>query len=148
MAKGSRPLRVRYRLEAECSIEAEKETLTRRILQVLSTMCDAVESEATQLPTPAAPTEKPRSCHFVVINFMCVFIYNFSCLDLVCVPCTIHFIDCYLALEFCVAYVGLLMCGSICTCPWAVFVRYAPYICALLVHYARYMLTRNAKSML
>ena len=60
MAKRSRPLRVRYRLEAECSIEAEKETLTRRILQVLSAMCDAVESEATQLPAPTAPTGEPR----------------------------------------------------------------------------------------
>ena len=60
MAKRSRPLRVRYRLEAECSIEAEKETLTRRILQVLSAMCDAAESEATQLPAPAAPTGEPR----------------------------------------------------------------------------------------
>ena len=54
MAKRSRPLRVRYRLDAE------KETLTRRILQVLSAMCDAVKSEATQLPAPAAPTEEPR----------------------------------------------------------------------------------------
>ena len=77
MAKRSRPLRVRYRLEAECSIEAEKETTTRRILQVqqlftppgsclvdyatlLSATSDAVEREATQLPAPAAPTEEPR----------------------------------------------------------------------------------------
>ena len=60
MAKRSHPLRVRYHLEAECSIEAEKETLTRRILQVLSAIYDAVESEATQLPAPAAPTEEPR----------------------------------------------------------------------------------------
>ena len=34
MAKRLHPLRVRYSLEAECSIEAEKEALTRRILQV------------------------------------------------------------------------------------------------------------------
>ena len=77
MATQSRPLRVRYRLEAECSIEAEKEALMRRILQVqqfftppgsclmdnatlLSTMCAALEREATQLPTPAVPTEEPR----------------------------------------------------------------------------------------
>ena len=34
MVKRARPLRVRYRLEAKCSIEAEKEALTRQILQV------------------------------------------------------------------------------------------------------------------
>ena len=40
----------------------------------------------TQLPTPAVPTEEPRrvvACHFVVINFLCVYIYDFSYLDLV-----------------------------------------------------------------
>ena len=69
MAKRSCPLRVHYRLEMECSIEAEKEALTRRILQVqqlftppgsclmdnatlLSAMCDAVERDA--------PTEEPQ----------------------------------------------------------------------------------------
>ena len=97
MAKRSRPLHVRYRLEVECSIEAEKEALTRRILQVQqlftppssclvdnatlpSATCDAVEREATQLLAPAAPTEEPLrvACHFVVINFPCVFIYNCS----------------------------------------------------------------------
>ena len=77
MAKRLRPLRVRYRLEAECSIEAEKEALMRRIRQVqqlftppgsclmdnttlLRATRDAVEREATQLPTAAAPTEEPR----------------------------------------------------------------------------------------
>ena len=82
MAKRSRPLRVRYRLEAECSTEAEKEALTRRILQVrqlltppgsclmdnatlLNAMCDAVEREATQLPAHAAPAEEPRSASFM-----------------------------------------------------------------------------------
>ena len=77
MAKRSRPLRVRYRLEAECSIEAEKEALMRRIRQVqqlftppgscvmdsatlLSVTCDVVEREATQLPAAAAPTEEPQ----------------------------------------------------------------------------------------
>ena len=34
MGRRLRPLCVRYRLKAECSIEAEKEALTRRILQV------------------------------------------------------------------------------------------------------------------
>ena len=60
MAKRSSPLHVCYRLEVECSIKAEKEALTRQILQVqqpftppssclvnnatlLSTTCDAVE---------------------------------------------------------------------------------------------------------
>ena len=33
-----------------------------------------------------------------------MFIYDFSCLDLVSVRCTIHLLDCYLALEFCAAY--------------------------------------------
>ena len=77
MAKRSRPLRVRYCLEAECSIEAEKEALTGRILKVqqlstppgsclmnnttlLSTTRDTVEREATQLPAPAVPTKEPR----------------------------------------------------------------------------------------
>ena len=77
MVKRSRPMRVRYRLEAECSIEAEKEALTRQIRQVqqlfmppgyclmdhailLNATCDAVEREATQLPTAAAPTEEPQ----------------------------------------------------------------------------------------
>ena len=45
---------------------------------------------------------------------------------------------CHLALEFCAAYVGLLTFGDICASPGVVFVRYAPYICALQVHYARY----------
>ena len=45
---------------------------------------------------------------YVVINFLCMFIYDFSCLDLVSVPCTIHLLDCYLALEFCAAYMGLI----------------------------------------
>ena len=77
MAKRSRPLRVCYCLEAECSIEAEKETLTRQILPIqqlftppgsclvdnatlLGAMCDAVEREATQLPAPAARTKEPQ----------------------------------------------------------------------------------------
>ena len=64
-----------YRLEAEYSIEAEKEALTRRILQVqqlftppgsclmdnatlLSDTWDAIERETTQLLAPAA---LPRS---------------------------------------------------------------------------------------
>ena len=74
-------------------------------------MRDAVEREPTQLPAPAAPTEWPRSfrlpfCVYVVINFLCMFIYDVSCLNLVSVPSTIHFLDCHLALEFCAAYVG------------------------------------------
>ena len=82
-------------LEVKCCIEAEKEALTRQILQVqqlftppgsclvdnatlsclvdnatlsclvdnatlLSATCDAAEREATQFPTPAAPTNEPR----------------------------------------------------------------------------------------
>ena len=90
MAKRLHPLCVRYCLEAECSTEVETGTLTRRLLQFqqlfvppcclidnvthLNAMCDAVEGEATQLPAPAAPTEEPRSCHFIVINFLCVYL--------------------------------------------------------------------------
>ena len=33
-----------------------------------------------------------------------MFIYDYSCLGLVSVPCTIHLLDRYLALEFCAAY--------------------------------------------
>ena len=82
MAKRSCPQRVRYHLETKCSTEAEKEPLTRRILQVrqlltppgsclidnatlVNAMCDAVEREATQLPAPAAPTEEPTSATFM-----------------------------------------------------------------------------------
>ena len=68
-----------------------------------------------------------------------MFIYDFSCFDLVSVPCTIHLLDCYLALEFCAAYMGLITLGGICACPGVVFARYAPYICALQVRYARYI---------
>ena len=67
-----------YRLEAKCSIEVEKEALTRQILQVqqlftppgsclvgnatlLSATCEVVEREATQLPVTAVPTEQPRT---------------------------------------------------------------------------------------
>ena len=83
MAKRLRPLRVRYRLQAEWSTVADNEALTSRIPQVgqllrppcsclvdnatlLNAMCDAVEREPTQLP--AAPTEWPRrvfACHFI-----------------------------------------------------------------------------------
>ena len=64
---------------------------------LLNAMCDAVEREPAQLPAPAAPTEWPRSfrlpfCVYVVINFLCMFIYDFSCLNLVSVPPTIHFL--------------------------------------------------------
>ena len=84
-------------------------------------------------------TEFPLTiCVYVVINFLCMFIYDFSCLNLVSVPSTIHFLDCHLALEFCTAYVGLITFGGICASPGIVFVRYAPYICALQVRYARY----------
>ena len=133
MEKRSHPLRVRCRLQqVEWSTVVEKEALTSRIPQVrwrlrppgnclndnatlLNAMCDAVEREPTQLLAPNAPTEEPQrvaACHFVVINFLCVFIYDCSCLDLVCVPCTIHFLKGYLALEFCVAYVGLITHGG------------------------------------
>ena len=103
----------------------------------------AVERKPTQLPAPAAPTESPRCfrlpfCVYVVINFLCMFIYDFSCLNLVSVPSTVHFLDCHLALEFCAAYVGLITFGGICASPGIVFVRYSPYICALQVRYARY----------
>ena len=116
-------------------------------------MRDAVEREPTQLPAPAAPTEWPRSfrlpfCVYVVINFLCMFIYDFSCLNLVSVPSTIHFLDCHLALEFCVAYVGLITFGDICASPGVVFVRYAPYICALQVRYARYTRSPQRRSLL
>ena len=77
-------------------------------------------------------------CVYVVINFLCMFIYDFSGLNLVSVPCTIHFLDYHLALEFCAAYVGLITFGDICASPGVVFVRYAPYICALQVRYVRY----------
>ena len=80
-------------------------------------------------------------CVYVVVNFLCMFIYDFSCFNLVSVPCTIHFLDCHLALEFCAAYVGLITFGGICASPKVVFVRYAPYICALQVRYARYIYT-------
>ena len=53
-------------------------------------------------------------CVYVVINFLCMFIYDFSCLNLVSVPSTIHFLDCHLALEFCAAYEGLITFGGIC----------------------------------
>ena len=46
-----------------------------------------------------------------------MFIYDFSCLDLVSVPCTILLLDCYLALEFRAAYMGLITLGGICACP-------------------------------
>ena len=66
-------------------------------MTLLNAMRDAVEREPTQLPTPAAPAEWPRSfrlpfCVYVVINFLCMFIYDFSCLNLVSVPWTIHFL--------------------------------------------------------
>ena len=90
MAKRSRPLRVRYHLEAEQyrsgqrSLDEANTTSSTAFTPsgsclmdnttLLSAMCDVVEREATQLPTPAAPTEEPRSCYFVVINFLCMFI--------------------------------------------------------------------------
>ena len=103
MAKRLRLLRVRYRLQAELSTVAEKEALTSRIPQVrqllrpsgsflvdnstlLNAMCDAVERKPTQLLVTDAPTEWPRrvaACNFVeyvVINFLCMFIYDFIAL--------------------------------------------------------------------
>ena len=46
-----------------------------------------------------------------------MFIYDFSCLNLVSVPSTTHFLDCHLALEFCATYVGLITFGGICASP-------------------------------
>ena len=77
-----------------------------------------------------------------------MFIYDFSCLNLVSVPSTIHFLDCHLALEFCTAYVGLITFGGNCASPGIVFVRYAPYICALQVRYARYTRSPQWRSLL
>ena len=155
---------MRYRLQAAWSTVAEKEALTSRIPQVrqllrspgsclvdnstlLNAMCDAVEREPTQLLAPVVPTERPRSrlpfciIRSYCINFLCMFIYDFSCLDLVSVPCTIHFLHCYLAHEFCAVYVGLITLGGTCACPGVVFVRYALRIyvlckCVMSVIYA------------
>ena len=128
MAKRLRPLRVRYRLQVEWSTVAEKEALTSGIPQVRQFLrppsscsgrqndssernvrCCRKRTNATARTSCAyrVATESFRFpfCIYVVINFLCMFIYDFSCINLVSVPCTIHFLDCHLALEFCAAYV-------------------------------------------
>ena len=85
-------------------------------------------------------------CVYVVINFLCLFICDSSCFNLVSVPSTIYFLDCHLALEFCAAYVGLITFGGICASPGVVLVRYAPYMCFASVLRPLYSLPRSEEA--